>query len=175
MVKSSFSIKYGPLEVHWYDIMAPSFLTQEGYDKLKAELDYLRSERRQEVADRLREALDGSPLGVDADVEVEAAKNAQAFVEGRIAYLKSILAQAEIVDDISKTDVVQIGTKVTIVTADKEKESYVVVGKAESDPLEGKISYESPLGSAIMGHSKGDEVDVLAPGGVFKVKILKIG
>ena len=155
--------------------MAPSFLTQEGYDKLKTELEYLRSERRQEVADRLREALDGSPLGVDADVEVEAAKNAQAFVEGRIAYLKSILAQAEIVDDISKTDVVQIGIKVTIETADKEKESYIVVGRAESDPVEGKISYESPLGSAILGHSKGDEVDVLAPGGVFKVKILKIG
>jgi transcription elongation factor GreA len=155
--------------------MAASLLTQEGYDKLQKELDFLRSERRQEVADRLREALDGSPLGVDADVEVEAAKNAQAFVEGRIAYLKSILAQAQIVDDLSKTDVIQIGTTVTIETADKEKETYTVVGRAESDPVEGKISYESPLGSALMGHSKGDEVDVLAPDGVFKVKILKIG
>jgi transcription elongation factor GreA len=155
--------------------MAPSLLTQEGYDKLKAELDYLQSERRQEVADRLREALDGSPLGVDADVEVEAAKNAQAFVEGRIQYLQSILAQAEIVEDLSKTDVVQIGTKVSIETSDNEKETYIVVGRAESDPVEGKISYESPLGSALMGHSKGDEVKVLAPGGVFSVKILKIG
>ncbi len=155
--------------------MAPSLLTQEGYDKLKTELEYLRSERRQEVADRLREALDGSPLGVDADVEVEAAKNAQAFVEGRIQYLQSILAQAEIVDDLSKTDVVQIGTKVTIETTDKKKETYVVVGRAESDIVEGKISYESPLGNALMGHAKGDKVDVLAPGGVFTVKILKIG
>jgi transcription elongation factor GreA len=155
--------------------MASSLLTQDGYDKLQKELEYLRSERRQEVADRLREALDGSPLGVDADVEVEAAKNAQAFVEGRIAYLKSILAQAQIVDDISKTDVVQIGTTVTIEDAEKEKETYTVVGRAESDPVEGKISYESPLGSALMGHSKGDEVDVLAPDGVFKVKIIKIG
>ncbi|MCJ7715174.1 MAG: transcription elongation factor GreA [Anaerolineales bacterium] len=155
--------------------MAPSLLTQEGYDKLKTELEYLQSERRQEVADRLREALDGSPLGVDADVEVEAAKNAQAFVEGRIQYLKSILAQAEIVDDLSKTDVVQIGTKVTVETSDKEKEIYVVVGRAESDPVEGKISYESPLGNALMGHAKGDKVDVQAPGGVFTVKILKIG
>ena len=155
--------------------MAPSLLTQEGYDKLKTELEYLRSERRQEVANRLREALDGSPLGVDADVEVEAAKNAQAFVEGRIQYLQSILAQAEIVDDLSKTDVVQIGTKVTIETADKEKETYVVVGRAESDIVEGKISYESPLGNALMGHAKGDKVDVPAPGGVFTVKILKIG
>ena len=155
--------------------MAASLLTQEGYDKLQKELDYLRSERRQEVADRLREALDGSPLGVDADVEVEAAKNAQAFVEGRIAYLKSILAQAQIVDDISKTDVVQIGTTVTIETAEKEKETYTVVGRAESDPVEGKISYESPLGSALVGHSKGEDVDVLAPDGVFKVKIIKIG
>jgi transcription elongation factor GreA len=154
--------------------MTPSYLTQEGYDKLKTELEYLRSVRREEVADRLREALDGSPLGVDADVEVEAAKNAQAFVEGRIQYLKNILAQAEIVDDISKTDIVQIGTKVTIETSEKEKEKYIVVGRAESDPLEGKISYESPLGSALLGHAKGDEVDVPAPGGVFTVKILKI-
>ena len=155
--------------------MAPSYLTQEGYDKLKTELEYLQSVRRQEVADRLREALDGSPLGVDADVEVEAAKNAQAFVEGRIQYLKSILTQAEIVEDLSETDVVQIGTKVTIETAEKEKEHYVVVGRAESDPVEGKISYESPLGSALVGHSKGDKVEVLAPGGIFTVKILKIG
>ena len=155
--------------------MAPSLLTQDGYDKLKTELEYLRSERRQEVANRLREALDGSPLGVDADVEVEAAKNAQAFVEGRIQYLQSILAQAEIVDDLSKTDVVQIGTKVTIETADKEKETYVIVGRAESDIVEGKISYESPLGNALIGHAKGDKVDVPAPGGVFTVKILKIG
>lgn len=155
--------------------MAPSLLTQEGYDKLKTELEYLRLERRQEVAGRLREALDGSPLGVDADVEVEAAKNAQAFVEGRIQYLQSILAQAEIVDDLSKTDVVQIGTKVTIETTDKEKETYIVVGRAESDIVEGKISYESPLGNALMGHAKGDKVDIPAPGGDFTVKILKIG
>jgi transcription elongation factor GreA len=154
--------------------MAPSYLTQEGYDKLKIELEYLQSERRQEVADRLREALDGSPLGVDADVEVEAAKNAQAFVEGRIQYLKNILAQAEIVEDLSKTDVIQIGTKVTIETDEKEKETYIVVGRAESDPVEGKISYESPLGNALMGQAKGDKVDVPAPGGVFTVKILKI-
>ena len=154
--------------------MAPSYLTQEGYDKLKSELEYLESERRQEVADRLREALDGSPLGVDADVEVEAAKNAQAFVEGRIQYLKNILAQAEIVDELPKTDVIQIGTKVTIETEEKEKENYIVVGRAESDPVDGKISYESPLGNALMGRAKGDKVDVPAPGGVFTVKILKI-
>ena len=155
--------------------MAPSLLTQEGYDKLKTELEYLQSERRQEVAERLREALDGSPLGVDADVEVEAAKNAQAFVEGRIQYLQNILAQAEIIENHSKTDVVQIGTKVTLETSEKEKETYIVVGRAESDPVEGKISYESPLGSALMGHVKGDKIDVNAPGGVFSVKILKIG
>ncbi|RLD00054.1 MAG: transcription elongation factor GreA [Chloroflexota bacterium] len=155
--------------------MAPSLLTQEGYDKLKTELEYLQLERRQEVAERLREALDGSPLGVDADVEVEAAKNAQAFVEGRIQYLKSILSQAEIVDDLAETDLVQIGSKVTLETTDKEKEVYIVVGRAESDLLEGKISYESPLGNALMGHAKGDKVDVPAPGGVFTMKILKIG
>ncbi len=155
--------------------MTPTYMTQEGYDKLKTELDYLQNEKRQEVADRLREALDGSPLGVDADVEVEAAKNDQAFIEGRIQYLRGILAQAEIVNDISKSDVVQVGSPVTIETAEKEKEKYTVVGPAEADPLEGRISYQSPLGSALMGRGKGDEVDVNAPGGVFTVKILKIG
>jgi transcription elongation factor GreA len=155
--------------------MPTSYLTQEGYDKLQNELDYLRSEKRQEVADRLKEALDGSPLGVDADVEVESAKNAQAFVEGRIQYLKDILSQAEIVDSLEETDVVQIGTTVTIETAEGEKESYTVVGRVESNPVEGKISNESPLGSSLLGHSRGDEVDVLAPNGVFKVKILDIG
>ncbi|MFO8035528.1 MAG: transcription elongation factor GreA [Anaerolineales bacterium] len=154
--------------------MAPSYLTQEGYDKLKKELEYLKTEKRQEVAERLREALDGSPLGVDADVEVEAAKNAQAFVEGRIQYLQGILNQAEIVNHLSETDVVQIGTKVTIKNQDNKKETFTIVGRAEADPVEGKISNESPLGSALLGHSKGDEVDVLAPGGVFTVKIQKI-
>jgi len=154
--------------------MTPSYLTQEGYDKLKKELEYLKTEKRQEVAERLREALDGSPLGVDADVEVEAAKNAQAFVEGRIQYIQSVLAQAEIVDNLSETDVVQIGTKVTIKTEDNDKETFTIVGRAEADPGEGRISNESPLGSALLGHSKGDEVDVLAPGGVFSVKIEKI-
>jgi transcription elongation factor GreA len=154
--------------------MAPSYLTQEGYDKLKKELEYLKAEKRQEVAERLREALDGSPLGVDADVEVEAAKNAQAFVEGRIQYLQGILNQAEIVNHLSETDVVQVGTKVTIKNQDNKKETFTIVGRAEADPVEGKISNESPLGSALLGHSKGDEVDVLAPDGVFKVKIQKI-
>jgi transcription elongation factor GreA len=68
-----------------------------------------------------------------------------------------------------------VGTPVTIETSDQEKETYTVVGPAEADPVEGRISYESPLGSALMGHAKGDEIDVLAPGGVFSVKILKIG
>lgn len=154
--------------------MTPSYLTQEGYDKLKKELEYLKTEKRQEVAERLREALDGSPLGVDADVEVEAAKNAQAFVEGRIQYLQNILSQAEIVDTLSETDVVQIGTQVTIKTQDNDKETFTIVGRAEADPGEGRISNESPLGSALLGHSEGDEVDVLAPGGVFSVKIEEI-
>ncbi|MFO7944043.1 MAG: transcription elongation factor GreA [Anaerolineales bacterium] len=154
--------------------MATSYLTQEGYDKLKKELEYLKTEKREEVANRLREALDGSPLGVDADVEVEAAKNAQAFVEGRIQYLQGILNQAEIVNHLSETDVVQIGTEVSIKTQDNEKETFTIVGRAEADPIEGRISNESPLGSALLGHSKGDEVDVLAPGGIYTVKITKI-
>jgi transcription elongation factor GreA len=154
--------------------MAPSYLTQEGYDKLKKELEYLKTEKRQEVAERLREALDGGPLGVDADVEVESAKNARAFVEGRIQYLEDVLADVEIVNEVSKADVVQIGTQVTVEDGEGDVETYTVVGPVEADPVEGRISYESPLGSALLGHAREDEVDVLAPGGVFKVKILKI-
>ena len=154
--------------------MTPSYLTQEGYDKLKKELEYLKTEKRQEVAERLREALDGSPLGVDADVEVEAAKNAQAFVEGRIQYLQNILSQAEIVDTLSETDVVQIGTKVTIKTQDNDKETFTIVGRAEADPGEGRISNESPLWGALLGHLEGGEVYVLEPASVFSVKIEEI-
>ena len=155
--------------------MAPTYLTKEGYDKLKRELEFLKTRKRQEIADRMKEALDGSPLGVDADGEVEAARNASAFVEGRIQYLQGVLSDVEYVEDIADADVVQIGTRVTIKDSEGEVESYIIVGKVEADPLEGRISNISPLGSSLLGHSEGDEVDVLAPAGVYKVKLLKIG
>ena len=153
--------------------MNNNYLTQEGFDELQNELDFLRGERRQEVAARLREASDGEELIENA--EYEAAKNEQAFVEGRIKELEILLATAKIIDDTEKDGFVKVGSKVTIQEDGyDEKESFKIVGAAEANPSKGKISNESPLGSALLGHKKGDEVTVQAPNGEFSVKILRI-
>jgi transcription elongation factor GreA len=153
--------------------MPTTFLTKEGYEQLQKELEYLRTEKRQEVADRLHEAMEGGELIENA--EYEAAKNEQAFVEGRIQELEILLATARIIDESSKTGIIQVGSKVTLVEdGAAEKEVYIIVGAAEADPRAGKISNESPIGKAILSHVAGDEVDVEAPGGTFKVKIVKV-
>ncbi len=153
--------------------MPPSFLTREGYEKLQEELDYLRKVKRQEVAERLHEAMEGGELIEDA--EYEAAKNEQAFVEGRIQELELLLANARVIDENSKSDVVQVGVKVTIQEAENEPELYTIVGPAEANPRNGRISNESPLGRALMNHRAGDTVEVEAPGGSFTVQIIKVG
>ncbi len=153
--------------------MEKNYLTQEGFDKLQKELDFLRKERRQEVAARLREASDGEDLIENA--EYEAAKNEQAFVEGRIKELEILLATARIITESNQHDLIQVGSKVTIQEDGvDQKESFVIVGAAEANPSEGKISNESPLGKALLGHKKDDDVTVEAPNGSFNVKILKI-
>jgi transcription elongation factor GreA len=153
--------------------MEKNYLTQEGFDKLQSELDFLRKERRQEVAARLREASDGEDLIENA--EYEAAKNEQAFVEGRIKELEILLATARIITESGQHETIQVGSKVTIQEEGiEEKESLVIVGAAEADPAEGKISNESPLGKALLNHKKDEEIVVDAPNGSFKVKILKI-
>lgn len=153
--------------------MPPSFLTREGLRKLQEELEYLRTVKRQEVAQRLHEAMEGGELIEDA--EYEAAKNEQAFVEGRIQELEILLANARVIDEAGPTDVVQVGSRVTIQEGDNEPETYVIVGPAEANPRNGRISNESPLGRALMDHRPGDVVRVDAPGGSFTVKILKVG
>jgi len=153
--------------------MANSFLTKEGYEKLQQELDYLRTTKRQEVAVRLREAADGEDLIENA--EYEAAKNEQAFIEGRIKELEILLATAKIIEELPKADVVQLGSKVTISeVGSRSKETYKIVGQAEANPLEGRISHESPIGRALISHKVGDSVEVDAPDGSFKVKILEV-
>jgi transcription elongation factor GreA len=154
--------------------MAISYLTQEGYNKLQEELDHLRTVRREEVAARLHEALEGGDLGVDPDAEYEAAKNEQAFVEGRIKELEMLLSKARVIDHLEKTDVVQVGARVTVQEGDGEPEEYTIVGAAEANPRDGKISNESPLGRALMGHRAGDTVTVNAPRGVYTVQLLKL-
>jgi transcription elongation factor GreA len=153
-------------------MMPPSFLTQEGYDKLQEELKYLRSVKRQEVADRLHEAMDGGELIEDA--EYEAAKNEQAFVEGRIQELEILLANARVIEENTKKDTVQVGAKVTIQEDGQDPEEYTIVGPVEARPRNGRISNESPLGRALMDHRAGDDVEVEAPGGSFVVRILKV-
>ncbi len=152
--------------------MPPSYLTRHGYQKLQEELDHLRNAKRQEVAQRLHEAMEGGELIEDA--EYEAAKNEQAFVEGRIQELEMLLANARIIDEGGHRDVVQVAAKVTIQEGENPAETYTIVGPAEANPREGRISNESPLGRALMDHRAGDQVKVDAPGGSFYVKILKV-
>jgi len=153
--------------------MPPSFLTREGHQKLQEELDYLRTIKRQEVAERLHEAMEGGELIEDA--EYEAAKNEQAFVEGRIQELEILLANARVIDESASADVVQVGTKVTIQEDGSDPEVYTIVGPAEANPRNGRISNESPLGRALIDHRAGDTVRVDAPGGAFVVRIVKVG
>lgn len=155
--------------------MPNNFLTKEGYQKLQEELDYLRKVKRQEVANRLHEAMEGGELIENA--EYEAAKNEQAFVEGRIQELDVLLASAKIIEDNGKkkSDSVQLGSKVTIKEGNFDPETFIIVGAAEANPREGKISNESPIGKAILSHKVGDSVKVETPGGTYTVKILKIG
>jgi transcription elongation factor GreA len=152
--------------------MPPSYLTKQGYQKLQEELDHLRTVKRHEVAQRLHEAMEGGELIEDA--EYEAAKNEQAFVEGRIQELEMLLANARIIDENAPHNVVQVAAKVTIQEGDNDPEVYTIVGPAEANPRSGFISNESPLGKALMDHKAGDRVKVDAPGGSFYVKVLKV-
>jgi transcription elongation factor GreA len=152
--------------------MPPSFLTREGYLKLQEELEYLRTVRRHEVAERLHEAMEGGELIEDA--EYEAAKNEQAFVEGRIQELEILLGNARVIDESEKTDTVNVGSTVTIQEGDNPEEIYTIVGPAEASPRDGRISNESPLGRALMEKRAGDTVKVDAPAGTFTVRVLKV-
>ena len=152
--------------------MPTSFLTREGYQKLQEELDYLRSQKRQEIANRLHEAMEGGELIENA--EYEAAKNEQAFVEGRIKELEILLATARVITEAEKAETVQVGSKVTIKIESDSPEIYTIVGAAEANPRAGRISNESPLGKSLLSKKVGDHVQVEAPGGAFSVEILKV-
>ena len=148
-------------------------LTQAGFDKFEAELDYLRKIRRAEVANRLHIALDeGGELVENA--EYEDAKNEQAFVEGRILELENMIQFAQIITDEGPKDTVRINSLVTVQEGKDDPETFHIVGPAEANPREGKISYESPLGQSLMGHKVSDKVTIKAPDGDFMYKILSI-
>jgi len=147
------------------------YLTAEGEAKLQAELTELTGPRREDLAQRLRSAIQMGDLSENADYHK--AKEDQAFLEGRIQELESILRSAVIIEK-KKGDVVDVGTTVTIQEADLEPESFYVVGAKEADPRHGRISNESPIGSALIGHKAGETVEVQTPDGKMKFKILKI-
>ncbi len=152
--------------------MPPTFLTREGFQKLQDELEFLRTHKREEIANRLREAMEGGELIENA--EYEAAKNEQAFVEGRIKELEVILASARIIEEKPKAEVIQVGSTVSVKEEGGKPEDYTIVGAAEANPAKGLISNESPLGKAILGHKAGERVEVDAPAGKFIVQIMKL-
>jgi len=149
-------------------------LTKEGFQKLKKEIEDLSTRRRREVADRIKVAREFGDIAENA--EYDAAKNEQAMLEARIAKLEERLASARVIEkrEISK-DVVSVGSTVRLRDVDaKQTVEYRIVGSAEANPAELKLSNESPVGKAILGHKKGETVEVATPRGSLKYKILEI-
>lgn len=147
------------------------YLTPEGETKLKAELAELTGPRREELAQRLRSAIQMGDLSENADYHK--AKEDQAFLEGRIQEIDAILRSAVIIEK-KQSDMVNVGSTVTIQEDNYDAETYYVVGAKEADPRKGRISNESPFGMALIGHKVGDVVEAETPGGKVKLKILKI-
>jgi transcription elongation factor GreA len=149
-------------------------LTPEGYEKLKQEIEYLSNEKRREVADRIRQAREFGDINENA--EYDDAKNEQALLEQRIAKLEERLRDARVLEKGEvKSDVVSVGSVVRLRDIDAGKTfEYYIVGSAEADPAELRLSNESPVGKAIMGRKKGETVEASTPRGVLKFKILGI-
>ncbi len=149
-------------------------LTQEGLKKLEEELEYLKSVKRREVAERIKIAIGYGDISENS--EYEDAKNEQAFVEGRVITLEKMLRNARIINnDEVDTETVGIGSTVLLEDMEfKDTVEYTIVGTAESDPLHNKISNESPVGRAILGKKRGSTVDVNVPAGLIQYKIVDI-
>ncbi len=150
------------------------FLTPEGLKKVELELEESKIVKRKEVAERIKQALAFGDISENS--EYDQAKNEQAKLEERIAKLEAILRNAKLIDeDDITTDVVGVGSKVAVLDVEYEEEmEYTIVGSAEANPYEGKISNESPVGKALLGSKAGDVIDVLVPDGVLKYKVIRI-
>lgn len=151
----------------------PVYLTEEGAEELRRELETLLTVKRPALAQKLKEAVAQGDLRENADYHD--AKEQQAFIEGRIQYLENMLRQAIVVSSEAGGDIVRVGSQVTIrYVDDDEDQTYRIVGAAESNPREGKISQKSPIGAAMVGRKKGDRVRVDTPSGQIEFKIVKI-
>ncbi|MFV0559131.1 MAG: transcription elongation factor GreA [Enterococcus sp.] len=149
-------------------------MTEEGKQKLEDELEMLKTVKRGEIIERIKIARSFGDLSENS--EYESAKDEQAFVEGRITTLETMIRFAQIIDsEGTDADEVSIGKKVTFIELpDGEEEEYVIVGSAEADPFSGKISNDSPIAQALIGKKIGDEVNISTPGGDMPVKITKV-
>ncbi len=152
----------------------PVYLTKSGLDALREELDYLVGERRQQIAQQIAEAKAEGDLRENAGYDE--AKNAQAFVEGRIRELKVKIHNAQIIDDTQTPDnEVALGRSVVVKeNGYDDEEIYTIVGSTETDPSNGRISNESPIGKALLGHTAGDVVSVKAPAGEIEFEIVRV-
>jgi transcription elongation factor GreA len=159
-------------------IKKPTLLTREGLERLSQELNQLESVGREEIAERLQRAFeDGQDDDFVENAELEAARNAQVFLETRIQEIKDILRNYQLIDQSKNAprDIVRVGNWVTVVEEGfEEEERYHLVGPAEADPAEGRISNESPLGKKLLGCKVGDIVDVNAPNGMIEFRVTKI-
>ena len=151
----------------------PTFVTEEGLQKLKDELEHLKVVKRKEVAEALKQAKAFGDLSENS--EYDEAKNEQAEVERHIAEIEDILENIEIIKSTGKKNSVQVGSTVKVYDVEFDEEvTYTIVGSTESDPLENKISDESPIGKALLGAKPEDEVQAETPGGTLKMKVLEI-
>lgn len=159
-----------------YDDDKATLVTKEGLDKLREELEYLKTVKRKEVAQRIKEAISYGDLSENS--EYEEAKNEQAFVEGRILELEEKVKHAKIIAEHDKASrSVQLGSTVHLKNLTKKKddvEVYTIVGSTETDPFAGKISNESPVGNALLDKQKGDAVKIISPSGPIEYEIIKI-
>lgn len=149
----------------------PVYVSAEGLKKLEAELAELRTSKRAEVAERIHNAMEFGDFSENS--ELEQAKNDQAFLEGRIQSLEAMLKKAVVIEQNGHHDLVEVGSKV-IVETEGERSEYVIVGSAEAAPGQGRISNESPVGKALIGHRTGDTVDLIVPAGSVQMKILGV-
>lgn len=148
------------------------YLTEEGLNELKKELDYLKLEKRPEVINALKDARALGDLSENA--EYDAARSEQATTESRIKEIEKMLENVEIISSVN-TDAVALGTKVRLeYVGDDEVDEYSIVGSKEADPFLNKISNESPIAKAILGHKVGDIVNVISPNGEYQVKVVEI-
>ncbi|KNH25014.1 transcription elongation factor GreA [Priestia megaterium] len=149
-------------------------MTEEGKLKLEQELEYLKTVKRKEVVERIKIARSFGDLSENS--EYDSAKDEQAFVEGRITTLENMIRNAKIIEeDVENSSIVSLGKSVTFVELpDGDEETYTIVGSAEADPFEGKISNDSPIAKSLMGKQVGDQVTVQTPGGDMSVKIVSV-